>query len=51
MWEQKDLNIKLTQESSHLGPTKFSNSFFKQFDLAKKLRREEMKKQGIAQKR
>ena len=30
-------------------PTKFSDSFFKQFDLAMKLRREELKKQGIAQ--
>ena len=30
-------------------PTKFSDSFFKQFDLAMKLRREKLKKQGIAQ--
>ena len=30
-------------------PTKFSDSFFKQFDLAMKLRIEELKKQGIAQ--
>ena len=30
-------------------PAKFSDSFFKQFDLAMKLRREELKKQGIAQ--
>ena len=29
--------------------TKFSDSFFKQFDLAMKLRREELNKQGIAQ--
>ena len=34
---------------SHFVPTKFSDSFFKQFDLAMKLRREELKKQGIAQ--
>ena len=30
-------------------PTKFSDSFFKQFDLVMKLRREKLKKQGIAQ--
>ena len=30
-------------------PTKFSDSFFKQFDLAMKLRKEELKKQGKAQ--
>ena len=30
-------------------PVKFSDSFFKQFDLAMKLRREELKKQDIAQ--
>ena len=30
-------------------PTKFSNSFIKQFDLAMKLRKEELKRQGIAQ--
>ena len=50
-WEQKekDSKITLTQESSHFMPTKFSDSFFKQFDLVMKLRREELKKQGIAQ--
>ena len=30
-------------------PTKFSNSFIKQFDLAMNLRREELRKQGVAQ--
>ena len=30
-------------------PAKFSDSFFKQFDLVMKLRREELKKQGVAQ--
>ena len=30
-------------------PAKFSDSFFKQFDLAMKLRKEELKKQGKAQ--
>ena len=50
-WEQKEKNSKitLTQESSHFVPTKFSDSFFKQFDLAMKLRKKELKKQGKAQ--
>ena len=50
-WEpkEKDSKITLTQESSHFVPSKFSDSFFKQFDLVMKLRREELKKQGIAQ--
>ena len=50
-WEQKekDSKITLTQESLHFVPAKYSDSFFKQFDLAMKLRREELKKQGIAQ--
>ena len=50
-WEQKekDSKITLTQESSHFVPAKFSDSFFKQFDLAMKLRKEELKKQGKAQ--
>ena len=50
-WRQKekDSKITLTQESSHFVPAKFSDSFFKQFDLAVKLRREELKKQGVAQ--
>ena len=50
-WKQKekDSKITLTQELSHFVPTKFSESFFKQFDLAVKLRREQLKKQGVAQ--
>ena len=36
----------LTQESDHYVPTEFSGNFFKQFDLAMKLKREELKKQG-----
>ena len=36
----------LTQESYHYVPTEFSGNFFKQFDLAMKLKREELKKQG-----
>ena len=34
------------QESDHYVPTEFSGNFFKQFDLAMKLKREELKKQG-----
>ena len=33
-------------ESSHFIPAQFGESFFKQFDLAMKLRKEEIKKQG-----
>ena len=47
--KEKDSKITLTQESSHFVPAKFSDSFFKQFDLTMKLRKEELKKQGIAQ--
>ena len=41
-WGQKgkDSKITLTQESSHFVPEEFSNSFFKQFDLAMKIKRE-----------
>ena len=47
-WAQwpKDSKITLTQESDHYVPTEFSGNFFKQFDLAMKLKREELKKQG-----
>ena len=34
------------QESDHYVPTEFSGNFFKQFDLAMKLKKEELKKQG-----
>ena len=46
-WGQKgkDSKITLTQESTHFVPTEFINSFFKQFDLAMKIKREELKKQ------
>ena len=37
----------LTQESAHFIPTEFSNDFFKQTDLAMKIKWEEMKKKGI----
>ena len=36
----------MTQESDHYVPTEFSGNFFKQFDLAMKLKHEELKKQG-----
>ena len=47
--KRKDSKINLIQESSYFVSTKFSDSFLKQFDIAMKLRREELKKQGIAQ--
>ena len=49
-WEQKekDSKITLTQESSHFVPTKFSDSFFKQFNLCNEAekRRTEEARQG-----
>ena len=36
--------------SDHYVPTEFSGNFFKQFDLAMKLKREELKKQGKSSK-
>ena len=47
-WEckERDCKIILVQESSHFVPAKFRESFFKQFDLAMQLRKEELKKQG-----
>ena len=38
------------QVSNHYVPTEFSGNFFKQFDLAMKLKREELKKQGKSSK-
>ena len=39
-WAQwpRDSKITLTQESDHYVPTEFSGNFFKQFDLAMKLK-------------
>ena len=47
-WTQKlrDSKITLTQESDHYVPTEFSGNFFRKFDLAMKLKRDELKKQG-----
>ena len=46
-WGQrpKDSKITLTQESAHYVPTELSSSFFRQFDLAMKLKREQLRKQ------
>ena len=46
-WGQKpkDSKITLTQESAHYVPTELSSSFFRQFDLAMKLKWEELRKQ------
>ena len=47
-WAQrpKDSKSTLTQESDHYVPTELSGNFFKQFDLAMKLKWEEIKRQG-----
>ena len=34
------------QESSHLIPVKFGESFFRQFDVAMKLKKEKLRKEG-----
>ena len=41
----KDSKITLTQESAHYVPTELSSSFFRQFNLAMKLKQEELRKQ------
>ena len=47
-WTQKprDSKITLTKESDHYVPTEFSGNFFRQFDLAMKVKRDNLKKQG-----
>ena len=47
-WENKERDAKITllQESSHFIPAKFGESFFRQFDMAMKLKKEELMKQG-----
>ena len=47
-WKHKERDSKITclHESSHFIPAKCSECLFKQFDLAMKLRKEELKKQG-----
>ena len=46
-WGQKGKDSKntLMQESFYFVPAEFSDSFFKQFDLAMRIKREELKKQ------
>ena len=45
MQKPKDSKITLTQESDHYVPAQFSGNFFKKFDLAMKLKRDELKEQ------
>ena len=42
----RDSKITLTQESDHYVPTELSDNFFRKFDLAMRLKRDEMKNQG-----
>ena len=46
-WTQKprDSKITLTQESDHYVPAQFSSDFFRKFDLAMKLKWDELKEQ------
>ena len=44
--KEKDYKITLTQESSHFIPAESSDSFFKLFDLAMTIKKEELKEQG-----
>ena len=47
-WTQKpkDSKITLSQESDHYVPAQFSSDLFKKFDLAMKLKRDELKEQN-----
>ena len=45
MQKQRDSKITLTQESDHYVPAQFSSDFFKKFDLAMKLKQDELKDQ------
>ena len=45
MQKPKDSKITLSQESDHYVPAQFSSEFFKKFDLAMKLKRDELKEQ------
>ena len=44
--KEKDSKIILQHKSSHFIPMKFSELFFRPFDLAMRLQKEELKKQG-----
>ena len=43
MQKPKDSKITLSQESDHYVPAQFSSEFFKKFDLAMKLKRDELR--------
>ena len=47
-WECKERDTKIThlEELSHFIPAKFGESFFRQFNVAMQLKKEELKKQG-----
>ena len=47
-WEtkEKDTKITLMQELSHFIPAKFGESFFRQFNMAMKLKKEELRNKG-----
>ena len=47
-WEckERDAKITLLLKSSHFIPAKFGESFFRQFDVAMQLKKEELKKEG-----
>ena len=45
MQKPKDSKITLSQESNHYVPAQFSSEFFKKFDIAMKLKRDELKEQ------
>ena len=45
MQKPRDSKITLTRESDHYVPAQFSSNFFKKFDLAMKLKRDELKEQ------
>ena len=45
MQKPRDSKITLTQESDHYVPTQFSGDFFRKFNLAMKLKQDELKEQ------
>ena len=45
MQKPKDSKITLSQESDHYVPAQLSSEFFRKFDLAMKLKRDELKEQ------
>ena len=45
MQKLRDSKITLTQESDHYIPSQFSGDFFMKFDLAMKLKQDELKEQ------